>query len=87
MVAEPGDEPPGLAPGPDGLQGERVPAGLVARERVAAGDRLVQEPAAVLGDAEEAGAAAEQPGRQGSWTESGADRYVSRVTIAVGVNP
>ncbi|GAA3156577.1 hypothetical protein GCM10020001_095660 [Nonomuraea salmonea] len=65
VVAEAGDELAFLAAGPHGAQGEGVPAGVVGGQRVAVLlDDVVQEAAAVLGDAEEARAAAEQPRRQ-----------------------
>ncbi len=67
VVAEPRDEPAARAPGSYRLQRHRVPAGVVRRERpVEAGQHVVQEAAAVLGDAEEAGAAAEESGREGA---------------------
>ena len=46
------------------LMGQVVPAVVVGRKRVHGGQGGGEEPSAVLGDAEEAGAAAEQPGGQ-----------------------
>ena len=65
VVAQSRDELSPLALPGHGDQGERVPAFLVGRQRaVGGGEHVVQEASAVLGDAEEPGAAAEQAGGQ-----------------------
>ena len=62
-VAEAGDVPAAGAGLSDDVERERVPAGVVGRQRaVLRGERVGEEPAGVLGDAEEPGAAAEQAG-------------------------
>lgn len=87
-MAQPGNEFPGRTLLLHRAQRHLVPARLVGWDGAA--QRLqdvVQKPAGVLGDSEESRTAPEQAGGKGAWTESGADRYVSRVTMAVGVNP
>ncbi|ALE77766.1 hypothetical protein WY02_04140 [Pseudonocardia sp. AL041005-10] len=69
----------------DDVEGDGVPA--VVGGGALGGQVVVQEPAAVLGDAEEARPAPSSPAASAPCTESGADRWVSRVTIAVGVKP
>lgn len=67
VVSEAGDELPGFSSGAYGGQGEFVPAGFVGRVAVLQrGQGVMQEAAAVLGHAEEAGAAAEEPCGDGS---------------------
>ena len=64
VVAEAGHERAGLALAAYDVERDRVPAVCAVEARAARvqpGDHLVQEPAAVLGDAEESRATAEQP--------------------------
>src|SRR6266567_3951562 len=66
-MAEAGQQLAGLAGAPYRRERDGVPAGVVVGQRIAGlGQDGGQEPAGVLGDPEEAGAAAEQAGRDGT---------------------